>query len=190
MRGWKKMDEKMDDFRKKVLKTIVILKKRSFALHRLFFVTSLDPTRDAQRSWEAHCMAVFLGKTPSKSKMVNGLVFFSSQAQPLLFSHHFQYRIAFHTVWHSICFYNPRETQRKPKLQTSTVAYRTWYRYLCAGRLEMQTDKVQWTKKNNSMPPEISLLGPHTLSDLSCFSVSLVHARVASSALAAFRGNM
>ena len=61
----KKMDEKMDDFRK-VLKTIVT-EKTVFCIARLFFVTSLDPTRDAQRSWEAHCMAVFLRKTPSET---------------------------------------------------------------------------------------------------------------------------
>ena len=57
-----------------------------------------------------------------------------------------------------------------------------------AGRLEIQTKSNCNEQKNNSIHPRISLLGPHTLLELSCFSVSLAHGRVASSALAAFGG--
>lgn len=44
------MDEKMDDFRKKSTENNCDTEKTVFCIARLFFVTSLDPTRDAQRS--------------------------------------------------------------------------------------------------------------------------------------------
>ena len=76
----------------------------------------------------------------------------------------FQYRTAFHTVWLYICFacqnrlssHNPRETQRK----SCPTRLRTWYRYLCAGRLEMQTNKVQWTKKTTVCTLRFRCWGP------------------------------